>query len=178
MSRANATGHEHTIVTKALPLETIEGEVLIRDPKPTWARLLGVIAGLPVAIAYVAFRIWLGRKTGFFGAYRHDDLPGVLSALAGWFLLVAAFSLIRLPMWVSVGPSGVAFRSWFRVGEYRWAEIGSFELGNPTDARFAYIILPSTQQPSRAVRLPAFTAISPSELVATLRRKQRLHVGS
>lgn len=150
----------------------------MRDPKPTWARPLGMIAVLPVAVAYGVFRMWLGRTTGYYGGFP-DNQP--VSALVGWFLvavlLAAALSLVRGPTWLSAGQRGVEFRSWFRVGAYRWSEIGSFELGNPEDPRFAYIILRCTRQPSWAVRLPAFETISSSELVETLRRTQHLHVG-
>jgi hypothetical protein len=163
---------------KQLPAETTDGEMVIRDPRIAWVTIGNTIAGLVLAVlvllAYTRFRVWLDRTTGF-GAFRNgvDPVEGWL--LFGLALLLAGGLLVPLPNWVSVGPRRLQFRSWFRCGEYQWTAIESFEVGNPAEPRLAYIMVRSPQEHLEAVRLPAFRTIAPVELVAVLRRKQRVY---
>jgi hypothetical protein len=103
------------------------------------------------------------------------SVRGTLSVSVAQRVWVAGGSLVTLRNWVTVGPRGVSFRSWFRRREYAWATIESFEVGNPAEPRFAYIIVRVDANRVEAVRLPAFNSIAPAELAETLRQKQRAY---
>ena len=80
------------------------------------------------------------------------------------------------PAWVSVGPNGVAFRNWFRAAHFRWDEVESFQVGNPYNAQFAYLISRHASEKSRAaIKLPEFHTISGFEVVETLRQKRGVY---
>jgi hypothetical protein len=148
----------------ALPAETIEAEVVIRDPR---SPIHHVLASVVVVVAVLALRVWLGPV----------PLSRPVLFVIGAFAVVSiGATAVRVPVWLRVGPSGVVFREWLRAGSFRWAEIDSFEVGNPSDPRFAYIVLHAAATQSRtAIQAPEFRSVSPSELVRTLRAKQSLH---
>ena len=161
-----------------LPAETIDAEVVIRDPRitwaPTWNTIAGSVGAVLISLVYIAFRVWLDRKTGF-GAFRNGVSPFEGWLLFGLVILVAGWLVVPLPCWVSVGPRGVKFRSWFRRGEYQWTAIESFEVGNPAEPRLAYMVVRS-RDGLQAVLLPAFRTITPVELAAALRSKQHVYM--
>ena len=143
--------------SRQLFAQTIEGEIVIRDPAVTWARVRQAVGGLAVAtlfsVVYVPFRVWLDRTTGS-GAFRFfTKADAVLLVVAA--LLVAAAWLAPGPNWLSVGPAGLAFRSWFRRQKYSWRVIESFQVGNPSEPRLAYVLVRIPEGGVRAVKLPA-----------------------
>jgi hypothetical protein len=152
---------------RRLGAQTIEAEIVIRDQPPSGAAVAGILVGVPSALAYCAFRIWgeLGMSPDGAPWWLHGT--AVISLVVGLVMV-----LVRVPVWVQVGPSGVAYREWFRQGRRSWDDIDSFELGNPADGRFGYV----TVRDHSAIRLPAFRTITPAALVGQLRGKRMIYV--
>lgn len=128
--------------------------------------MLLVLASLPLLLGYLALRLWLERGG-------RNEAPQwfvalVLVSAVAWALL----PLVRLPVWVRADRQGVAFRDWQRFGSYAWAEIESFDLGNPDDPCLAYLRLRSRGDRPRVVRLPAFRNLEAGHVVERLRERQ------
>ena len=148
---------------RQLAAHAAEAELVLRDPQSTVQQVLvGAAAVFAIAVA----RIWIGPI----------ELSPRVVAVVGMVVIVGVgASLFRLPVWVRVGPSGVAFRAWWRTGQFDWQEIESFEVGNPSEPRLAYILVkPTGGSGHRAIRAPMFSTISPSELVQRLEQKRRI----
>ncbi len=151
---------------RLLASQTVEAEVVIRDPRSTPWQALG---GMTVVFVFLFFRVWVGP----IGLSRLAVAGAAAVAVVG-----VGATLFRLPVWVCVGSEGVAYRSWWRSGRFRWAEIASFELGNPSEPRFAYVILQASPGGrGHPVKLPAFSTMPPVELVRKLRAKQAVFAG-
>src|ERR1035438_242438 len=146
-----------------LVAETIAADLVLRDPRSTLQKAIGIMT---VAFALGVLRLWVGP----IGLSRNSI------AVDAIVVVVAGLTFFRLPVWVRVGPTGVAFRAWFRSGQFRWTQIESFVIGNPSKPRFAYIILRSTARNAQgqAIKTPAFQTLSPTELVRILKAKQAL----
>ena len=151
-----------------LVAETIAADLVLRDPRSTLQKAIGIMT---VAFALGVLRLWVGP----IGLSRNSIAVAAIVAV-----VVAGLTFFRLPVWVRVGPTGVAFRAWFRSGQFRWTQIESFVIGNPSKPRFAYIILRSTARNAhgQAIKTPAFQTHSPTELVRILRAKQALFAGT
>jgi hypothetical protein len=148
-------------VRGSLVAQTIEADVVIRDPQSS---LQQALVGTLVVFVVLVLRVWLGP----FGLSR-GSVAIMFTVAAGGM----GATLFRLPVWVRVGARGVIFRSWFRTGQFKWADIESCEVGNPSAPRFAYIVLrPTVRGKERAVPTPRFMTITPVELVGRLKAKQ------
>ena len=146
--------------------KTEQADLLVCDPAVTGRKVLLGLATLPLGLAYLALRLWLE------GGVRKAQLPWLFALAVAWGLALALLPLVSVPVWVRAGRHGVAFRDWQRSGSYGWAQIESFEVGNPDDPRLAYVRLRSLDGRVQAVRLPSFQTIDAARLVRRLRERQ------
>ena len=155
---------------RALSAQPIEPEILIRDPRFSIKQSSIVTFA---AVALLLFRNWAHLASGYPPVPRWFVVTVILVVLVPGMLP----SLFHLPVWVRVGPHGVTMRRWFRAAHFQWAEIESFEVGNPSDWRAAYVIVRGPRAGIQSsIRLPGFRTIGPVELAEILRSNRRLYV--
>lgn len=146
--------------------KTEQADLLVCDPVVTGRHLLMALAvPLPLGLGYLALRLWLE------GGVRKAP-PWVVAFAVVVGLAWASLPLLAAPVWVRAGRRGVAFRDWLRTGSYAWAQIESFDVGNPDNPCLAYLRLRSLDGRVRTVKLPSFRTIDAARVVQRLRERQ------